>query len=89
MLDGDVEYKDSSNQCIVLSGTSFAAPKLSYSQALYLLGDGPVKCGNDVPPLGYANSTAATLDPSVWRNWALPDAVSKHCSNFTELSSRY
>jgi len=67
---------------MVLEGTSFAAPRLSHQEALYLLTGGPVQCVTPahVPPLGYTNIDAGIF---TWQNLPLTTAVTSYCQAFT------
>lgn len=70
-------------------GTSFAAPRLSAFEAIYLLRTGQVQCGGDQPTLGYVDTSALQPAPSPgplpWHNedktlWP------SHCSDFSSMS---
>jgi len=80
-LDGKANYNGED-----VFGTSFAAPVLSYKEAIYLYNDGFVECkgSEDIqnsPPLGYAPIGGA------WKNLPVPDASSQYCTDFSSLSS--
>lgn len=68
-----------------IHGTSFAAPRLSFLQALYLVNGGPVQCANSVPPLGYTNVNLET-SPFAWKNLTLAGAAAQHCPDFLEMA---
>jgi hypothetical protein len=59
-------------------GTSFAAPRLSALEALYLLGGGSGECQGNRPPLGYAELPAR---PD-WENLPLAAAEARYCTDF-------
>jgi len=50
------------------AGTSFAAPRLSYEAAIYLLNGGVIDCNNSYPWLGYAQGDGP------WNNYILGGA---------------
>jgi hypothetical protein len=86
MLDGEFAVPAGTmvDQGFTVEGTSFAAPRLSYAEAIYLLNGGPVHCGDEVPPLGYTDVEGGELG---WNNLPLPDAITAHCSAFGGLMS--
>jgi hypothetical protein len=69
MLDGQYTYGTTS-----VHGTSFAAPRLAYLEALYLLGGGAVPCGQPVPPLGYSDMEGGSPQ---WDNLTVAAAAAK------------
>jgi hypothetical protein len=76
MMDGSTHYQFSDGR--PLRGTSFATPRLSVEEALYLLMGGPVRCGDDVPPLGYAD---VDQNP-VWEHLTFINVVHRSCPDF-------
>jgi len=62
------------------AGTSFAAPRLSALEALYLLTGGAVACDGHTPPLGYAD-LADDTGPT-WENRTVPSAAGAYCHEF-------
>jgi hypothetical protein len=93
MLDGDLRYNapapsssaaSPSPQCILLTGTSFAAPRLSLQQALYLLKDGAIDCGTQpkraVPPLGYVDGEDGKAN--IWLNQSVSQTAQDYCQDF-------
>ncbi len=80
MLDGHFEFTPPSvGNVLKLDGTSFAAPRLSHKEALYLLTGGPMPCAPHIPPLGYSDLDDS--EPS-WLNMPLEDAIKSYCSDF-------
>jgi hypothetical protein len=84
-----------------LPGTSFAAPKLSFEMALYLLRGGETVCNGNYPPLAYARADSyeqpATLpaapanrdswQENIWRNLPRIDAADEdQCPDFNALA---
>jgi hypothetical protein len=63
-----------------LPGTSFAAPKLSFEMALYLLRGGDTTCDGLQPPLAYEQTL-----PNQWLNIRRNVAANLHCSDFNHL----
>ena len=79
-LDGDWGHKSPDGATYEVAGTSFAAPRLSYLEARYLLTGGQVSCDNYAPPLGYTNIDSG--NPR-WLNLLLGNAVTSYCQNFS------
>lgn len=82
VLMGDkVEVKDSAGNSVVVEGTSFAAPELSYLMAVLLLNGGSAECagasGATRPPLSYADAPGGS-----WDNLDLATARTEHCNTF-------
>lgn len=75
MLDGNAVYGTLRPQ-----GTSFATPRLSASQAAYLLTGGMPNCNGHLPTLGYANSDAS--GGTAWNNLQLGAAIAAYCPDF-------
>jgi hypothetical protein len=67
-----------------INGTSFAAPRLSYLEARYLLGGGAVTCDGHVPALGYADSDAGFY---TWNNEEYPAVATDKCGTFVGAAS--
>ena len=71
------------------TGTSYAAPRLSALQAIYLLETGRVMCDGSSPPLGYINPAIVTSaspskhPPSPWQNLGKSDWSTK-CGDFPQ-----
>ncbi|GIJ64647.1 hypothetical protein Vau01_121630 [Virgisporangium aurantiacum] len=72
-----------------VAGTSFAAPRLAFRQALYLVSGGKVDCGRSpdpvVPPLGYVEKEAAGV--LMWRNRPMDETSAEYCSDFNSLTA--
>jgi hypothetical protein len=72
-------------------GTSFAAPRLSAYEAIYLLRTGRIQCpaGRDRPPLAYVDSAAvlgaATTGALVWLDEGRP-TWPHHCADFRAVT---
>jgi len=70
-------------------GTSFAAPRLSALEALYLMETGRVVCDGNSPPLGYINAAIVASaipskqPPSPWQNLGTADWPAK-CNDFPQ-----
>ena len=74
----------------LVHGTSFAAPRLSARQAIYLLAGGPVPCGVEIPPLGYVNYERSLTDELYhprWLNLSIADAAARSCRDFVAWST--
>jgi hypothetical protein len=68
-------------------GTSFAAPRLSALEAIYLLKTGLAQCAADQPPLGYVNAAVgATANGVTWDNLGSGDWPAK-CPDFVQLTA--
>jgi hypothetical protein len=63
-------------------GSSFAAPRLSASLAIYLLRGGPSPCEGHLPALGYTNSE---LDGQHWDDLSLDTASTRYCRGLAAL----
>ncbi len=60
-------------------GTSFAAPRVSAREAVYLVHTGLTRCGNDDPPLGYVGVPTAG---AAWENWPESDWRTNVCKDW-------
>ncbi len=60
-------------------GTSFAAPRLSAQEAVYLFTGGETTCASNIPPLGYTNSD---LGGQTWQNLEVAAAAAGYCPAF-------
>jgi hypothetical protein len=89
MLDGELNYtiKNPADEEMHYFGTSFAAPELSFKEALHLLYGGDVRCINSQtkeilsqPPLGYSDGYEG------WNNLLIDSAIDR-CPNFIKVSS--
>lgn len=65
-------------------GTSFAAPKISYLAAVYLLNNGQLICSGDDNSIGIANPVLgyANEEEGDWQNLELKTAIERYCSAF-------
>ncbi len=85
MMDDSNEYK--------AEGTSFAAPKLSALEALYLFNGGEISCDGHRPPLGYNDWDGPIVEhlqsyQNLWLS-AVPaqaDPALVKCENFFDLA---
>ncbi|MBO3740154.1 hypothetical protein [Actinoplanes flavus] len=83
--DGDFDHTPKGGPCQRLTGTSFAAPRISYREALFLLAGGTVDCGTGIrPPLGYVEDD--TGKGNVWQNLTIPEITPNHCPDFEKVT---
>jgi hypothetical protein len=70
-------------------GTSFAAPRLSAEEAIYLLLTGKVQCGTERPPLAYVDQAARNGAPTSgvlpWKDEGRP-AWPGYCPDFRTVT---
>ena len=88
---GEVMMDDSNSYDV--EGTSFAAPKLSALEALYLFNGGDIRCDGHRPPMGYNDWDGPTVHhlqsyQNLWLS-AVPaqaDPALVKCKNFFDLA---
>ena len=68
-----------------LPGTSFAAPRLSFEMALYLLRGGSIDCDGLFPPLDYEEGDDPDPNNLNWDDLPRQDASDDHCTSFNDL----
>lgn len=65
---------------VQVQGSSFAAPRLSASVAVYLLTGGPSPCDGHLPVLGYTDS--GRREPQHWLDLPLNQAAAQYCAGY-------